>query len=126
MKELTRERAIQLHRRLWRWIALKTLKEKRIVSKDEFPMFKDNTHNAECLCYCCEYAKQQEEGAIHYSPTRCVYCPIDWGTDGTDFVHCTNSIFGGWERVGNYRIAAELAFQIAALPEREDNKEAQE
>ena len=134
MKELTRERAIQLHRRLWRWIALKTLKEKRIVSKNEFPMFRDNIRHACCFCYCCEYAEQKREEAISDSPTdspaKCVYCPINWGIDvnretgGIFYVHCTESIYDYWEDEEEYREAAKLAFKIAALSERQDNKEA--
>ena len=53
--QLTKECAITLHRRMWRWIGLKTLKEKRCVKKEEwFERF--GLEWVICGCYCCEYA----------------------------------------------------------------------
>ena len=119
--QLTRERAITLHRRMWRWIGLKTLKEKRCVKKDEwFERFKLN--KVCCECYCCEYVKQ----FLNIPPDdQCGRCPIDWvGID------CTYGKKGDghgllilWSKAtlrNNWRKAGKLALQIAELPEREE------
>lgn len=72
--QLTRERAITLHRRMWRWIGLKTLKEKSLVDKHEW-FNKFELERIKSLCYCCEYAQQIADN----SSLSCKACPVDWG-----------------------------------------------
>ena len=117
--QLTRERAITLHRRMWRWIGLKTLREKRCVRKEEwFERFGLKTIYSDC--YCCEYARQ----FFPYSDwrnTRCFYCPIDWGVkrdccgEGALFkLWCHEIDMENWQEAG------KLALQIVELPEKEE------
>ena len=117
--QLTKERAITLHRRMWRWLGLKTLKEKRCVKKEEwFERFKLNAIC--CECYCCEYAQQFMQ--YHdWLNVRCFYCPIDWGGER----NCCDgkALFALWryeKDMGNWQEAGKLALQIAELPEREE------
>lgn len=122
--QLTKERAITLHRRIWRWIGLKTLKEKRCVKKDEwFKRFKLNAIC--CVCYCCEYAYKNahKEG----KRSGCDSCPIDWGGISCmhykEFEDGDNGLYSLWEmtvRHNEYKEAGKLALQIAELPEREE------
>ena len=37
---LTKELAIKLHRKLWRWIADETERRKEVVEKYDYPLFK--------------------------------------------------------------------------------------
>lgn len=118
--QLTKERAITLHRRMWRWIGLKTLREKRCVRKEEwFERFGLKTIYNDC--YCCEYARQ----FFPYSDwrnTRCFYCPIDWGGESCINNECGdgNGLFNLWEATGDWQEAGKLALQIAELPERKE------
>jgi hypothetical protein len=116
--KLTRERAVQLHRRLWRWIALKTLKEKRKVEKYEFPMFR--RMDIRCNCFCCEYVYQNFGSCARTDKPP--HCPIEWG----DEVFCADcsTPYSKWDIEENdYRRCAKLASAIAKLPERKENEE---
>ena len=117
--QLTKERAITLHRRMWRWIGLKTLKEKRCVRKEEwFERFGLKTIYNDC--YCCEYARQ----FFPYSDwrnTRCFYCPIDWGV--RTCIAPERGLYDLWYdavKDRDWQEAGKLALQIAELPEREE------
>lgn len=114
--QLTKERAVTLHRRMWRWIGLKTLKEKRCVEKyDWFDKF--GLERIKSLCYCCEYAQQIADN----SSLSCEACPVDWGVRT-----CTApgrglyDLWCGTVKDGNWQKAGKLALQIAELPEREE------
>ena len=118
--QLKKERAVTLHRRMWRWIGLKTLKEKRCVEKyDWFDKFGLEIICVEC--YCCEYVTQFSALHCDANMPRCRFCPIDWG--GTTCLHSAQGVFGRWNcaRIkGNWQEAGKLALQIAELPERND------
>ena len=113
--QLTKECAITLHRRMWRWIGLKTLKEKRCVEKDEwFERFK--LKKICCECYCCEYA-QQFQGPFD---DRCGDCPIEWGNTPCHDTKALYTLWGHKRAMKNWQEAGKLALQIAELPEREE------
>ena len=117
--QLTKERAITLHRRMWRWIGLKTLKEKRCVKKEEwFKRFGLKT--IYCGCYCCEYARSLLL-YFHLGRDRCVHCPINWG--GKRDCCDGKALFALWKYekdMDNWQEAGKLALQIAELPERDE------
>ena len=114
--QLTRERAITLHRRMWRWIGLKTLREKRCVEKHEW-FNKFELEWIKSLCYCCEYAQQIADN----SSLSCKACPVDWGVRT-----CTapgRGLYDLWcdaVKDRDWQEAGKLALQIAELPEREE------
>lgn len=117
--QLTKERAITLHRRMWWWIGLKTLKEKRCVEKNEwFERF--GLERVTCGCYCCKYSVDKAYELFVYPV--CDNCPIDWGGIGCEGEKEQGlfSLWCGAFKDGNWQEAAKLALQIAELPEREE------
>ena len=118
--ELTRKQAIAEHRKMWNWIADETKKRGYKISKKEYLYEKRGF--SETLfsdCFCCEYAifaSQREEKPI------CSACPIDWKiNDYGARKFCCDSLYNDWRIATDPTNAAQLARQIANLPERTDN-----
>ena len=103
---MTKKEAVENHRKMWRWIAEKTLERKRKVWKYEY--FEENKLDPPInYCFCCEYASQ-------FKMADCVKCPIKW-----DNGFCMDSYYLDWsEWEGSYRGCAYYANAIANLPER--------
>lgn len=129
--DLTKQRAIIEHRRMWNWIAehgwevyqllnnkhktlgiikrfyLELNHDKVIVSKPHFS------------CFCCEYVKRNLENP---EILDCSKCPLDWGNGKT----CNNDYNSLFSRlclkIEDLTITEDefksLALQIANLPER--------
>ena len=111
---LTKSEAIANHRKMWRWIAEETLKQKCKVEKSEYFKAHGITYVPLTLCYCCEYIL--DAGV-------CPDCLIEWGGEyGTcldrDNRYDHKGLYALWKRETNYIKAAELAKKIAELPER--------
>lgn len=120
--ELTREQAITEHRKMWRWIAEQyenkqnmdyltpcQLKEKYLELKgySKFSLI--------CCCFLCEYTKVSEDDE------KCDKCPLDWGLSQDCVGTFANK--GLYRRIldsctYDYNRCAELARQIASLPEK--------
>lgn len=131
---LTKQQAVEEHRKMWNWIAdqletgqnikdVASLKEKYCMSND-FHI----THN----CFCCEYNKRFN------SIYDCDYCPLIWGTESKvndyycelglkayeynikndDEEACLWIIADNYAESGEYKKAAEYARKIANLSER--------
>lgn len=112
---LTKEQALENHRRLWRHIAEKTRAEKRRVNKRE--AFKDIWGDVWVAngCWCCKYDAQ-------FDSYSCTHCPVMWGNGKYDDCWCDNSEYREWRNTckdKDWEKAAELAEKIANLPERE-------
>lgn len=112
---LTREQALENHRRLWRHIADKTRTEKRCVSKKE--AIEDIWGNVWVAneCWCCEYDDQ-------FDSDFCTHCPVMWDNEKDNGFWCNDSEFGEWcsaRTADDWEEAAEIAEKIANLPERE-------
>ena len=100
----------ELHKRLWNWIADKTLELKRNVGKEEYfeamgiPEEEIPIH----YCYACE--------ACDFA---CYRCPIKW----SPFVDCfsAGALYAVWFSCPetDYETAATLARKIANLPWRD-------
>ena len=104
---LTKEQAIENHRKMWNWIADETLKRKRVVRKDEY-FIEKGISVVQCWCYCCEYSTDN-------SYIDCDKCPIQW-KNGL----CEAGEYDDWRAAcfkENYKKAAKLARIIANLPE---------
>lgn len=108
---MTKKDAVENHRKMWRWIAEKTLERKRKVKKVEYfnevkPSLKYSIYND---CFCCEYA------FFSMGTTGCDKCPIKWNN-----TMCMDSYFVRWlDEFENYRLCAIYALAISKLPERE-------
>ncbi len=125
---LTREQAIVEHRKMWRWISRETLKRKKQVTKKIY--FEEKhipvAERPFAGCYACEYDGTFE---FNYGETQCQNCPLEWGGNA-DHVMCLHTdnppqgqlqnLFGRWLAASNWKEAAELARQIAELPERKE------
>lgn len=110
--KLTKKEAVRLHRQLWNRIADKTLKEKRcVVKEDVIEEITDETVLENC--FCCEY-----DGKIR---DDCECCPILWPQK--EYCTYVGSPYSEWQRTADYKRAAELARQIAELPERPDSSD---
>lgn len=112
---LTKEQAIENHRRLWRHIAEKTRAEKRCVYKYE--AIEDIWDDIKICsqCWCCEYA-------FRLNSYSCTQCPVVWGDESAATVWCMGSECGEWRDTcdnDDWEKAAEMAERIANLPERE-------
>ena len=104
---MTKKEAVKNHRKMWRWIAEKTLERKRKVWKHEY--FEENKLDPPINdCFCCGYASQ-------FITFDCVKCPINWGNK-----FCVDSYYVDWsEWEYSYWLCAYYADLIANLPERE-------
>ena len=99
---MTRKEAIRNHRKMWNWLAENPGKWKR-----DYLMRYDPEAKLVANCYLCEYTW-----------LLCNECPLEWKTD-----RCFRGLFGEWEyamKCGDYALAAEIAKQIAELPEKEE------
>ena len=127
-QNFTREQAITKHRQRWNWIADETIKRKRRIIKMDY--FNENLDKNEepplAGCYACQYSAEQR-GIISFSKNMCQFCPIDWHSD-SPYAMCMNkdehsfrsNTFAAWSETNNWKKAAELARQIAELPERKE------
>lgn len=112
---LTKKEAIRRHRLMWNWIAQTSIQEQRCVTKEEaFKHFGwENIRNTN-FCWCCAYAMMKLK-------MGCSRCPIKWPDK-----YCTNLYdllydkFIRASKYDHYIKSAEIAYQIAELPERKD------
>lgn len=109
---MTKNEAVENHRKMWTWIALETLKRKSKMEKEDYfneimPSLKGKIFNN---CFCCNYAKQ-----LRYSVEFCEMCPLKW-----PFKDCTYSTYFLWHETtsSDYEKAAIYALEIASLTER--------
>lgn len=148
-KELTKERAIELHRSMWMWIAREIARNKKpmeicnlkIMYIDCYTDFDFVTF----VCFACEYADQKLEYEIkkEHECSRCKFCPLEWGTSGNEngnlmcednrtydgqgyglYAKCRdvlNESFGIGNKKDLYKRQAKLAYKIAMLPEKKDD-----
>lgn len=129
--KLTKQKAIEEHRKMWNWIAdellnPETQKQNCNVHTLKQKYCKENDLELFEACWCCEYDTQfiNERNSERM---RCKNCPLTWGTEcETDNFYCERGEDGGlWWNAhqlainGEYEGASELARQIANLPEKE-------
>lgn len=126
--ELTKEQALEEHRKMWNWIAdqyengrvedVHAMKEEYI---EETEYRERMLHN----CFCCEYAIQKRSGA-----RRCLDCPVIWGAEVYDEFFPCEHFLSAYEKLKNEscksdkcdvnsELCARFAREIANLPERE-------
>lgn len=118
---MTKQEAIENHRKMWLWIAKKTLKDQFIYTKKDYFNLTDFDEDLpEKQCFCCSYAYNH---TIGYSD--CDKCPIDFGYSdcthlGSLYLEWVNIVMDyGHRYLNNWKKAALLAYKISKLPERE-------
>lgn len=122
---MTKQEAIDKHRRMWRWIAEKTRERRKVVDKSDY--FYENGEEGPLgspihLCWCCEYARSvcNNDNIVGGHMAYCYLCPIQWsGCWGC----CTTdtSAYRMWLHhfcLDDWEEAARWAAAIAELPER--------
>lgn len=115
---LTKEEAIKRHRMMWNWIAYETLRREEFVTKQEaIEHFGWDESKMIDRCWCCTHTRK--DGS-------CEGCPIQWpGGKCCDGLNRRFGLYNEWRHMkwnpdSDYKKAADLAYQIANLPERED------
>lgn len=102
---MTKQEAIEKHRKMWNWLADNPGNDKHHYL-EEF----EDIEDLECNCYLCEYTSR-----------RCYICPLEWpGGKCADSVG--RGIYGEWRSAlsrDDHTTAAEIARQIAQLPKKE-------
>lgn len=123
---LTKKQAIKKAKMMWNWISNETLKEKRVVNKNEY--FQKNNIKKIPIneCYLCEYIRKFEIIGPGYG---CEKCPLKF----TNIYNLHNSelfIFPcvredspyyKWlnlDYIRDYELASQYAKEIAELPEK--------
>lgn len=108
-----RKKAIENHRKMWRWLA-----EHPDKGKLEYLMAHDPKAKLACHCYLCDYAEKRE-GKRRVAGLSCGSCPLDWrGKTCGRF----DSLFDKWRKysLASLKERGDIARQIAELPERKD------
>lgn len=110
--DLTLERAVAEHRKMWNWIADATEKQKGVVLKsDYFRKFCDVYRNVPTLlCWCCEYSSKSGD-------VGCESCPVEFDMTVTG---CLGGLYDDYEEERDWKKRAEIARRIANLPVRKD------
>lgn len=109
---LTREEAIENHRKMWNWIADETEKRKKAVFTEDY-FIEHNLNSCFLYCYCCHYNKY-----INRSP-NCETCPVEWGGETGICTDKDSPYFRfSLTHYYDYKNAAKYAREIANLPER--------
>ena len=136
MENLTKEKAIELHRKMWRWIADETEKQKRFVTKYEaFQHFGWDEESVTGNEWLCEYAEQN--GSEKAIGRDCFKCPLRIpGTEKSIWESCLcspASSYKQWRRIvvevsyfekpiteEDITLAAKYAREFANAPIKED------
>lgn len=116
---MTKQEAIENHRKMWNWIADETLKRERKVYKSEYFAEIHGGHRINIIsdCFCCQYDFECLKG-------NCISCPIIFSRLDKLRLNCMSigSPYKHWRETYNYDYtnASIYAKIIADLPERED------
>ena len=128
---LIRRKYLEMHRKLWNYIADEGAKKRRCISKEEAFKHFGWSYNIKSCCWACEYyvwKRRYDCNRYHCCSEDCL---IDWGKDkngnrlacGHHFldVDCSETAYDNWRYcfVANDWIGAYMmAREIANLPER--------
>lgn len=112
--KLTKQQAIEGHRKMWNWIADEIERGKYVCIIRELKFFYCIANNLILRqnCFCCEY------NSGYYDCSR---CPLDW----IETLHCCDnedSLYNRVKDADTWQEQADLARQIANLPERKDEE----
>ena len=107
-----RKKAIENHRKMWRWLAEHPDKRKFEYLEMHDP--KADLHND---CYLCNYAKNKALYKDGNCDWICDYCPLCWG-----YTFCASygAPFSEWAETASLKYRAVIAKHIAELLERKD------
>lgn len=119
---MTKQEAIEGHRKMWRWIAEQI--EKQGVVGNIFELkekwCEKNGYVLERDCFCCEYVNENRNDS-----RRCDdWCPLMWGKSANDGCMIIDNHHGGlYHQIlfcEDYEEGVILARKIAELPEKQE------
>ena len=117
----SKSEVIDLHRRMWHFIADESLKSGFMVGKDDFRRVCKDLFHVHCKCFCCGWALAVARvllSKIGLSVNPCTVCPLNWEVvNGTGNTGC-GEIVTEWMKASDYESHAEVARRIANIPER--------
>ena len=132
-KRLSYQETIIQHRRMWNWIADKTMESEQCVTKYEYMLHLERNSEQKKipihLCFLCDYATltaYMETGKTS-SDIRCRYCPCVWpgGCCYKNDRQNLRPLYTRWidaHQEQNYKNAAKYARKIADLPAKPENR----
>lgn len=106
---MTREEAIQKHRKMWNWMA-----DNPGTGKRDYLERYDPESKLISDCYLCEYVYVEK-----HHDCDCKYCPVEWPSGRR--CYAVNELYEIWGKRmfgGYYTEASRIARRIAELPER--------
>lgn len=116
VEKLTIERAVELHRKLWNYIADKIKQEQRAVTKAEaLVALGFDPSDVLSECFCCEYAVQHQ---LFGKALACILCPLKWPF-GQCITRTREGLYGQWQNAiaeQDWDRAAWFARYIAEVP----------
>lgn len=123
---LTKKQAIKKAKMMWNWISNETLKEKRVIEKNEYFQKNNIKKIPRNECYLCEYTRKFE---IIGFGSGCKKCPLKftniYNLHNSELYHapCTrdDSPYYKWVMLNHerdYELASKYAKEIANLPEK--------
>lgn len=118
--QLTRQQAIQEHRRMWCWIANESERLCIPVCKHTYlNNFFDRVF-VMSDCFLCDYSHSIRNSVVEKT---CNYCPLSWSASGKErcIAGDCDGYYDLWSAAytfGDYIEAARLARIIANLPEK--------
>ncbi len=119
---LTKEQAIEGHRKMWNWIAdkIEEITEVRDIDTYKFCYCTENELDLLNLCFCCEYSCRPYDA-------NCGKCPLEWESNLKGYM-CTDKnkeddyegLYSLCTQAKTWQEQVELARKIANLPAREE------
>lgn len=119
--QLTCQRAIQEHRKMWNWIADESERLCIPVSKHTYLNKYFDGIVVDSDCFLCDYSDTIFHRFYNLIEKACDVCPLQWN-GGSGKCHRISGEFSLWNEAyhnGNYIETARLARIIANLPEKE-------
>ena len=128
---ISRKNAIQEHRKMWNWIAEKSIEYKRKVTKEEYLSEFYAGISLYDNCFLCQYSLEKKlKQSINYLDIKygiyhrdkCYFCPLQWGILSdyccNNDLPFTKGLYFKWYKSKNYKKAARLAKKIDNVPEK--------
>lgn len=125
---MTKQQAVEEHRKMWSWIAEETQKQQRCVGKAEYQM-NCGRQSFDILndCFCCQFSMDYPD-----DHAECERCPIEFDSTAHEYMciytsddsmenKFSDGLYAAWEmdcESGDWEHAAEMAYIIAGLTER--------
>lgn len=112
---LTKKKTVEEHRKMWNWIGNEIMRSHMTKNIDELKKMYLTIYDKPLIsfnCYCCEYTLDVDTNSCIDS------CPLIW--PGDKMSCCYGGLYSQICNEQNWQKQAELAYQIADLPERED------